>query len=47
MKREILPTLNEADKQLMEKLLQAGKIGHKFAVRIQTVLHRGGREGDE
>jgi transposase len=41
MKREILPELKEEDKDLMEKLLAAGAIKHKYAVRIQTVLHRG------
>jgi transposase len=40
MKREVLPRLNAEDQALMENILAAGKIAHKFAVRIQTVLHR-------
>jgi transposase len=40
MKREIEPLLNAEDKSLMENILSAGKIEHKFAVRLQTVLHR-------
>ncbi|MDR2738286.1 MAG: hypothetical protein LBB68_00405, partial [Treponema sp.] len=40
MKREIVPRLYAEDKSLMENILSAGKIEHKFAVRLQTVLHR-------
>jgi transposase len=40
MPKEIKPNLNEEDKGIMEKLLSAGNIEHKFAVRVQTVLHR-------
>jgi hypothetical protein len=40
MKREILPNLNSEDKGLMEKVLTAGDIKHKYAVRLQTVLLR-------
>jgi transposase len=40
MKREVLPRLNGEDKVLMEHILANGNIKHKFAVRIQTVLHR-------
>jgi hypothetical protein len=40
MKREVLPNLNGDDKTLMENILAAGNIKHKFAVRLQTVLHR-------
>jgi hypothetical protein len=48
MKREVLSRLDEEDKSLMEKILAAGKIRHKFAVRIQTVLHRAdGKESNE
>jgi hypothetical protein len=45
MKREMLPWLDGEDKSLMEKILAAGKIRHKFVVRIQTVLHRAGGKG--
>jgi transposase len=48
MKREVLPQLNAEDKNLMENILVAGKIKHKFAVRLQTVLHRAnGKETNE
>jgi hypothetical protein len=40
MKREILPVLNVEDKVLMENMLAAGKIKHKFATRLLTVLNR-------
>jgi hypothetical protein len=40
MKREVLPRLNSEDKVLMENILAAGNIKHKFAVRIQTVLQQ-------
>jgi hypothetical protein len=40
MEREVLPRLNSGDKALIENILAAGKIAHKFAVRIQTVLHK-------
>ncbi|GHV21611.1 IS630 family transposase [Spirochaetia bacterium] len=40
MKKEVLPQLKDWDKKIMENILAAGKIEHKFAVRIQTVLHR-------
>ncbi|MDR2630771.1 MAG: helix-turn-helix domain-containing protein [Spirochaetaceae bacterium] len=45
MKREVLPQLNAEDKDLMEHILAAGKIKHKFAVRLQTVLHRANGKG--
>jgi transposase len=38
--KEVQPNLNGDDKDLMEKLLSAGHIAHKFAVRLQTVLLR-------
>jgi transposase len=38
--RELQANLNPEDKAVMEKLLSAGHIKHKFAVRIQTVLLR-------
>jgi hypothetical protein len=44
MKREILPKLNTEENQLMKNILAAGKIKHKFAVRVQTVLHRANGE---
>jgi hypothetical protein len=40
MKREILPRLHAEDKSLMKNILFAIKIEHKFAGRLQTVLHR-------
>jgi transposase len=43
--REIQPTLNEEDKDLMEKLLSAGEIKHKYAVRLQTILLRSKGKG--
>jgi len=39
------PQLNSEDKELMEKLLSAGHIEHKFAVRLQTVLLRAKGKG--
>jgi hypothetical protein len=36
----VLPNLNAEDKSVMEKLLKDGKIKHKYAKRIQTVLKR-------
>jgi transposase len=38
--KELQPNLNQDDKELMEKLLSAGHIEHKFAVRLQTILLR-------
>jgi len=37
---ELQPKLNMKDKDLMEKLLAAGHIEYKYAVRLQTVLLR-------
>jgi transposase len=45
MKREILPVLNAEDKTLMENMPAAGKIKHKFAARLLTVLHRAKGKG--
>jgi transposase len=45
MKREILPALNVEDKDLMENILAAGRIKHKFAVRLLTVLNRAKGKG--
>jgi transposase len=45
MGREVLPRLNAEDKALMEQILAVGNIKHKFAVRLQTVLHRAGGKG--
>jgi transposase len=45
MSREVLPCLNAEDKDLMEKILAAGTIRHKFAVRLQAVLHRANGKG--
>jgi transposase len=38
--KDVLPNLTEEDKALMRNLLGAGQIKHKYAIRIQTVLHR-------
>jgi hypothetical protein len=35
--KELHPNLNEEDKDLIEKILSAGDIKHKYAVRLQTV----------
>ena len=37
--------LNLQDKELMEKVLTAGHIRHKYAVRLQTVLLRAKGKG--
>jgi transposase len=39
--KEVLPEAAAEEIALMEKLLAAGTIMHKYAVRIQTVLNRG------
>jgi transposase len=46
--RELQPNLNDADKDVIEKLLSAGDIKHKYAVRLQTILlrHNGKRTND-
>ena len=40
MAKEILPQKNENDVKLMEALLAAGHIEHKYAVRLQAVINR-------
>jgi transposase len=40
MARTISPLINEKDIMLMEALLAAGHIEHKYAVRLQTVLNK-------
>lgn len=40
MGRDIFPNADAEDIALMEQLLKAGNIRHKYAVRIQTVLNR-------
>ena len=35
-----MPNLDHEDKVLMEKLLKAGHIAHKYARRLQIILHR-------
>jgi transposase len=40
MARAITPLINEKDSKLMEGLLKAGHVEHKYAVRLQTVLNR-------
>jgi len=39
------PKLNPEDKSLMENLLSAGHIKHKYAVRLQTILLRANGKG--
>jgi len=43
--KEVQPLINSEDKELMEKLLSAGHIHHKYAVRLQTVLLRARGKG--
>ena len=43
--KALQPNLNDEDKDLMEKLLEAGQLKHKYAVRLQTVLHRAKGKG--
>lgn len=43
--KKLQPQLNPEDKELMEKLLSAGHIEHKFAIRLQTVLLRAKGKG--
>jgi transposase len=43
--KALQPNLNQEDKELMEKLLSAGHIEQKFAVRLQTVLLRARGKG--
>jgi len=38
--KELQPKLNSEDQNLMEKLLSAGHVKHKYAVRLQTILLR-------
>jgi transposase len=38
--KKLQPKLNPQDKEMMEKLLCAGRIKYKYAVRLQTVLLR-------
>ena len=38
--KEITPKLNVEDKKLIEKLLTAGHIKHKYAIRLQTIMLR-------
>jgi hypothetical protein len=40
MARAITPLINEKDSKLMEGLLKAGHVEHKYAVRLQTVPNR-------
>ena len=43
--KKLQPTINQEDKDLMEKLLSAGRIECKFAVRLKTVLLRANGKG--
>ena len=45
--KALQPILNPEDKELMEKLLSAGHIEYKYAVRLQTVLLRAKNKGTE
>jgi transposase len=38
--KELQPHLNQEDKDLMEKLLSAGHLEYKYALRLQTILLR-------
>jgi transposase len=40
MGREVLPIITDEDIALMEKILTAGNVQHKYAIRLQTVLNR-------
>lgn len=40
MGREVLPITTDEDIALMEKILAAGNLQHKYAIRLQTVLNR-------
>jgi hypothetical protein len=40
MAKGIIPIVKEKDIRLMENLLSAGYVEHKYAVRLQTVLNR-------
>jgi transposase len=40
MGRDLLPNASAKDLSLMEQLLKAGNVRHKYAVRIQAVLNR-------
>jgi transposase len=43
--KELQPNINAEDKDLMEKLLSAGHIEYKYAIRLQTVLLRAKGKG--
>ena len=45
--KQLQPELNNEDKDLMEKLLRAGLIKHKYALRLQTVLLRAKGKGSD
>jgi hypothetical protein len=45
MKQEIVPEVNTQDKILMENILASGKILHKCAVRILTLLNLSNGKG--
>jgi hypothetical protein len=45
MGREVVPRLHAEDKAVMEQIPAAGNINHKFALRLQTVLHRADGNG--
>lgn len=40
MSREVLPIITDDDILLMEKILTAGILQHKYAIRLQTVINR-------
>jgi hypothetical protein len=45
MKPEIVPEVNAQDKILMENILASGKILHKCAVRLLTLLNLSNDKG--
>jgi len=45
--KELQPKLNHEDQDWMEKLLSAGHVKHKYAVRLQTILLRAKGKGTD
>jgi transposase len=43
--KKLQPELNQEDRELMEKLLSAGRIEYKYAVRLKTLLLRANGKG--
>lgn len=40
MPREVLPNASDEEITMMESILAEGRISHKYAVRVQTILNR-------